>query len=422
MTLKHAFLGVMAASLLAFACDVDRSGSDPAGYYFTGVVYNGETGAKLEEYTVTLTQAGEADLVAKADDNGAYMVGPLKPGSDFVVTIDAGDEYRPFFDVQAMKNSLPNTSDDQQTQYYEAYVFPTGLESPAVTFEVFGIDNANARPNGKIRLAPAGDGTSVLNLGGGTATLGAQAASVSGQYWNNDADRKAGVISDLELADGIVEVKKGALVYGVTYAATIYDVDGHAYKSFAFTAGLTGHQTVNLADLLIGTDTLELQSSSSDTGLASEDGTVSFTFNYPIEFGAATPEDVAKEAIDDNIATQATDLDGDACNLINTLFATDPVTYADYNEDNRNDQERGTSIEISGNTLTLSWNGRNDAFETITGAEECNTGDLTSVTYNLLVAGVTIRPAGATSNANAVTLASLVGNTVTVQLQDPQPN
>jgi hypothetical protein len=389
----------MAAGLLAFACDVDRSGDDPAGYYFTGVVYNGETGAKLEDYSLTLTQAGEEDLEATVDGNGAYSVGPLKPGSDYVVTIDA-DGYRPFFAAEAMKTGLPTVDADRQvTQYFEAYVFPTDLESPAVTFDIFGEDSISTRPSGKVRFAPKGDGASALNLGGVTTP------AVGTQMWANDADRKLGTVASVDLTDGVVEVPAGELVYGVAYTATVYAVDGHAYESFDFTAGLTGHQTVVLDDLTDGA--LQLMATSLDTGDYSENGTVTYTFNFPIEYSPTTPDYVAAELIDDGITIgQADSNENTEYNvLINTV---DPTL------DDPNDQERRTSIEIEGNTLTISWPGfeNADAFEDGFFDQE----DLISVTYSLT--GIMLRRVGST-DAEARSLSSLVGASETVQLVAP---
>ena len=164
-------------------------------------------------------------------ETGTFQIGPLKPGSDYVITITA-DGYRKFFAAESYKANLPTTVEHQLTQYYEAYLFPTELQSPAVTLELYGEDSLDNRPSGQVRFAPAAEGTSALNLTG-------QAGSVAGQVWANDADRKAGTVT-LTLKDGVVDVQKGDLVYGVTYTGTVYDVEGHGYKNFSFTAGTLG--------------------------------------------------------------------------------------------------------------------------------------------------------------------------------------
>lgn len=408
MTLKHAFLGVMATSLLAFACDVDRSSkADPAGYYFTGVVYDGLTGKPVTDYTITLDQANLAEPaqgVVNAE-TGAYEIGPVKPGSDFVISINGGDAYRPFFAAEPLENNLPNTDNEQTTQYFEAYLFPTELESPAVTLEMYGAYANTTRPSGQVRFAPTADeltGSSALNL------VNATQAAVGDQIWFNDADLKSPSVI-LPLTAGVVDVAAGALVYGVTYTATVYSVDGHAYQDFGFTAGLTGHQTILLQSL--AADPLKLIGDSLDTGDWSQTGTVTFTFNEPIEFSPTTPENVAAELIDDNITIDGADTAVDDDTIGNVLIGDGVPTEA---TDSPNKLERGTSIVIDGNTLTLSWPGYNKAasFE----PDMFDLDDLRSVTYDL--AGISIRRVGATDGEKA-SLTSLVGDTVTVDLQAP---
>lgn len=404
MTLKHAFIGVMTAGLLAFACDVDRSSSDdPAGYYFTGAVYDGLEGKALtKDYTITLHDASSpADgLKGTVDKAGKFSLGPLKPGSDYVITIDA-EGFRPFYAAEPMKTALPNSADQTITQYYEAYVFPLELESPPVTLEFYGQDSLNTRPSGSVRFAPAMEGTSALNLT-------SQTSSVGSQLWSNDADRKAGT-RIVKLTDGVLELPKGELVYGVAYTGTVYDVEGHGYKSFNFTAGQTGHQTIvldNLAD-----EALQLLSSTLDTGVWSKTGEVTFTFNYPIEFSPASPDYFASEVIDDGI-TIMDDEDADGDNVFNVLIGDSTTTTA---VDNPNKQERGTKIEIDGYTLTLSWPNYNKASSYEPNMFDLD--DLQAVTYN--VTGISIRRVGAT-DIEAKTLSSLVGGgAVTVDLVEP---
>jgi len=395
MTLKHAFLSVMTLGLFAFGCNVDHTGVDDTGYYFTGAVYNGVDGNPVSEFKITLTQAsGTVTKSVKKSTNGMFEIGPVKPGSDYVIKIDA-DNFRPFFDAEAMKAALPNNPEKTTTQYFEAYLFPKDVKSPAVTFDIFGADSANTRPSGKIRFAPQGDGTSALNLGG-TMT-----PAVTGQIWPNDADRKAGTVMR-DLTDGVVNVDEDSLVYGVAYQATVFAVDGHAYQNFTFTAGLSGHQTVTLKDLAVGTDLLAVESSSLDNGTYSENGTVKYTFNYPIEYAAATPEGYCKEVLDDNISILTVNTNG------NTTYNVLKVA------DDANVQERNTSISIDGKTLTISWPGYNNSASYEPNSYDLE--DLQAVTYDLRL--IKFRPVGSLDE-KARALSDLVGNSVTVQLKQP---
>jgi hypothetical protein len=394
MTVKRAIFGVLATGLLSFGCDVDHTGVDTSGYYFSGTVYDGFQGKPVEAYTISLTQAsGTTKTKVTKSANGAFEIGPLKPGSDYKVVITA-EGYRDFFAVEPLKAKLPDSEDHELTQYYEAYLFPSTLRTPPVTFEIFGQGSAASRPSGKVRFSPAGTGTSALNLGG------IHAPSVVDQLWANDADRKAGTVFK-DLNNGVVDVGEGDLVLGVTYTATVYDVSGYAYESFAFTAGLDGHHTVVLSDL--SDEKLQIINSSLDTGAPRSDGTVSFTFNYPIEFSPTTPESVVRELIDDDISISSADADGDGTANVLT------------NTDDPNRQEHGTSVSISGNTLTLKWNNYNsESFE----PDAFDSDDLYSVTYD--VSGIGIRRVGG-SELGAERLENLLEtDEVTVNLKQPR--
>ena len=150
-------------------------------------------------------------------------------------------------------------------------------------------------------------------------------------------------------------------------------------------------------------------SSSLDTGDWSENGTVTYTFNQPIEYSPTTPDYVVAELIDDNI--DITTVDANDNGTVNLLIRDSMTTTA---EDDPNNQERGTKIEIKGNTLTISWPGfdNSDSYE----PDNFDLDDLRAVTYD--VRGIVIRPTGTTDN-EAVTLSSFVGNTETVQLKEP---
>jgi hypothetical protein len=388
MTSHPLTLGLLAAGVLAAACNVERSGSDPTGYYFTGHVRDGSNNTVLTRYTLTLEQADGISEAIVAED-GSYSVGPLKPGSDFTVTIDVpGDvEYRPFFASEPFKPDLPATADGELTQIYDAFVFPSpdALPSPAVTLRLWGPHSNSDRPNGTVRFTPAEDnGTSALDLGGQIA------GAIENQVWVNDADRLSSTV-DFALEDGEVELETGALVYGVTYTATVYDI-GDAplqYQSFAFTAGISGNQTIILKALAEGE--LQLVSNSLDTGELSETAKVVYTFDRNIEFSPVAEAAVYKLAIDNGFSIDSPNLDGDED--INALYA----------------EEHGTSLKISGNQLTLQWSRDNSWLET-----RDSDDPILSATYSNLDE-VLIRGEGSPVD---YTLAELVGgDSVTVRVE-----
>jgi hypothetical protein len=405
MTLKHAFLGVLAAGSLALGCNVDHSsGSDPVGYYFTGVVYDGLTGETVTSYSISLQQASGI-TAGTVDKTGAYEIGPLKPGSDYTVTIkyvptkkSDPKSYRPFFAVESGKTALPGTDDDQLTKYYEAYLFPKDLVAPKATLELYDTHNTTSRPSGEVRFVPAAQGTSALNLSG------INAAAVTGQVWFNDADLKADPIAPIAFTDGVVNLDAGKLVYGVAYNVTVYAISGVAYNTFSYTAGSSGLTNIDLT--YANTAALNLIGRSPVAGLYSDAGTVTFTFNEPIQFSDATPDTVAAELLDDAITIYAPDTNANlTVNQLISLLVNDNPTVS----------ERGTSIKIADNTLTISWPGWKDPahYEPNSFDEQ----DLQSVTYDLT--GISIRRAGAT-DTDAKALSTLVGATdVTVPLHAP---
>jgi hypothetical protein len=402
MSFKRILFGAAFAGLAGLGCTVDHSSDDATGYYFTGTVYDGLEGKPLTAgYTIRLIQGPNTEEVeVKKSDNGKFAIGPVKPGSDYIIEIE-NEDYREFYAAEPLKTALPSNVEQQTTQYYEAYLFPKSLQSPPVTIAVFGEDSTSPRPTGSVRFAPTGTGGSALDLGADFAP------AIAGHLWTNDADLKTGT-KILTLQDGEIKIGEGELVYGVTYEATVYDVSGNAYQAFNFTAGLSGHQTITLSDL--SDDTLRVTSSSLDTGNISSDGSVTFTFNFPIEFSPSTPQDYVAELIDDGIQISATDDDGDG--VSNQLIATDSPTQREHN----------TSVAIDGNKLTLKWPGHDQAaaFE----PNAFDPDDLWDVTYP--TAGILVRRTGAT-DTDARPLSSMLaergglGTSVTVNLKTPQP-
>lgn len=390
MTSKSLTLGLLAAGVLAAACNVDRSKSEPAGYYFIGHVRDGATNQILTDYTLTLDQA-EGRSRADVDEEGLYFVGPLKPGSDYTVTIVVGNgsEYRPFYASEPYKPALPNTEDAELTQIYDAYVFPrpSELPSPAVTLQVYGPHSNSERPTGSVRFTPAADnGTSALDLNGRIA------GSVDNQVWLNDGDREFSTVT-LDLEDGVLDVAEDDLVYGVAYTATVYATDATQYQSFTFTSGIDGNQTIILAALAV--DPLQLVSSSLDTGALSSSAKVVFTFDRDIQLSPLAETEVYEAAIDAAFSINSSDLDADG--RLNILSLED----------------RGTSLTIRNNQLTLEWNRDADNFETR------DSGDpILSATYGGL-GSVALRAKN--GDPSDVTLAALVGSdSVTVRVEQTE--
>jgi hypothetical protein len=391
MTSHPLTLGLLAAGVLAAACNVEHSGSDPTGYYFIGHVRDGSNNTILTSYTLTLEQAEGTSKAVVAKD-GTYSVGPLKPGSDFTITIVVkGDDYREFFASEPFKPDLPDTADGQLTQIYDAYVFPapSALPSPAVTLSVFGPHSNSSRPSGTVRFTPAEDnGTSALDLNARVA------GAIANQVWANDADRLSSTVTFDDLKDGELDIKEGALVYGVTYTATVFDI-GKAplqYQSFEFTAGIDGDQTIVLEAL--ADDALQIVASSLDTGELSNTAKVVFTFDRDIELSPIADGDVYAAAIDAGFSINSPDLDQDG--EVNALYPED----------------KGATLKISGNQLTLQWS-RDKSF-----LETRDSGDpILSATYGNLDDIVLRAKSGSPTD---YTLAQLIGGSTSVTVRVEQ--
>ncbi len=392
MKLCNLGLGLIAASAL-MACSVERSESeDPAGYYFEGWVYDGVTNQRVVDYTMTLSYWNTVRQAEVDATTGRYMVGPLKPDSDYTIEIVANG-YREFYSSNTLQNGLPVANDNIQSQLFEAFLFPTNVPSPAITFTFFTPDADPPQPTtGRVRVTPNFDnGISAISLDG------AIAPSVAGQQWVNDADRKFST-RDMPIENGAVTFAAGDLVYGVTYRATVYLTDGYQYQDFVFTSGLTDDQAVTLQRL--DEQLLGVTSDSRNEGLLSDNATVVLTFNLPIELAPDVSAGVVAEAIDDGFSIVSPDSDGDAA--LNILTLTDAAGT----------QETGTSLQIDGNQLTLSWAREPSNFEETDGDDP-----ILSASYD--ISSITLRPVGGRTDQE-VDLSTLLGtNTITVRV-DPQ--
>jgi hypothetical protein len=404
MTIRHIVKTMaLASALAASACvSVDRaSGDDARGYWFEGTVYNGVDMTPVANADVTLSYGTES-VAVQTDDNGHYLVGPLVDHVDYTITIAGEDEatYRPFFANEEMKYSLPNSDDSIQSQIFDAFLFPTEVAAPDATFTFTLPDTAAAlAAAGQLRLAPIG--ASDLNLSG---MIG---GSVGNQVWANDADKRV-ASATATIADGVATVAGAGLVYGVTYQWTVYTVDGYQYESDYYTPGIDGDQFITLTRL---TETpVQLAAISTNETDLSDHAELVVTFNQDIDFGETLSEGYVENLIDSSFTINSPDENG---NLV-----VDPVT-GDITGTNilvaatASGSPRGTSIKISGNTLTLSWARSAANFEI------SDQGDpILSATWSNLGA-IVLRPVGGRASQE-VSLADLIGNVVTVNV-DPQP-
>lgn len=310
---------------------------------FTGNIFDGATGMRVEDYTlqlVTNTDSFEAEIV-----EGLYQVGEISVWQDFTVIIDASG-FRAFRSYNAQVG-LPDEFDQssdisehstQQSFHYDAYLFPEDLQAPEVTFSIdTGV--LSMPPSGTIRLRPTS--ASVLANSPTETPVG-----VFGQQWFNDEDLQLGAIT-VPFSDGEITFAEGELVYGVTYAVNIYDVDGYQPFEGTYTAGIEADKLFFL-DEEISAPLIALSNNISTCATATSptDGMaalITIEFNQDIELGLDVWPGGAVEALDDGLFINSPDFDTD---FIENILATDISSVV---------QERGSVLSIVGSTLTFYW-------------------------------------------------------------------
>lgn len=384
---------LLVSSLLLTGCaDAERLEPPPltsGGHTveFVGYVFDGATGTRLTGYDLGLLTGG-TEVTGSVAEDGRFRVGPISAWSDYSIAIQASD-YRTFVSHNGRVGLPPELaqSDDiaeiasQQVLHYDAYVFPSGLEAPQVAFTITTpIGNP---PSGKIRLRPTS--ASILSDDPFETPSG-----VPGQIWGNDEDLQASTFND-EFASGMVAIDSGELVYGVTYAVSVFDVAGHQPFSGTYQAGIETDKTFALAESLA--EPLVVLTSDDETctppslPTATSASVVNITFNAEIELEDI---DVANEALDSNIGINSPNQDAD---MDTNTLADDASNMA---------IERGVSVTAMGNMLIISFNP--SAGLVVKDPDD----PILSVTYGGLSEIVVRRPG---SPSSAVALSTVLGKT-----------
>lgn len=312
---------------------------------FVGNAYDGVSGDKLTGYSIDVMVA-EAIVNGTVDGEGRYLVGPIGAWSDFSVLI-GNSGYRAFVSHNAAVG-LPSElsqSDDiadistHRTLHFDAYLFPSDLDAPAVTFTIT-TPLMGEMPDGRIRLRPSGP--SLL-----ADTVDETPSGVPGQVWINDEDLQSGTIT-ADFSGGTFAVNAGELVYGVQYQVDIFDVAGYQPLTGTYSAGVETNKTFTLVEE-VG-EPVEVVSSTHTTcqppasANATSGATISVEFNQPVEFADTGYPGGPQEALDDGISISSPDANND---LVQNSLNPDLSDTA---------QERGVSANISGDTLTINFN------------------------------------------------------------------
>lgn len=338
--------------------------------WFMGSIYDGATGAVLNGYTISLTY-GPTTVTGKIDANGRYTLGPLQAWNDYAVTITL-DGYRAFTSYNAgiSPPAPPTTSQaadvydasTMQTFDFDAYLFPSSIQSSALTINILKADPMAAPPDGNIRLRPSSQSSIQDSVGG-----------VGNQVWSNDQDVLAAVINN-PFYGGSIVIDPGTLVYGVTYQVTVYGVDGYQPGTATVRGGLQDNVIVNISTtaspLLIVSNTMAQCRPYGQSTNVVMTAQISFMFNTA-SVEDVTPASVgrAAEVLDNGLAVMTA--------LGATLKPNASLAV----------QEHGTTFNLSGNMLTIAWNpsvGLNTSSATDT---------INYVNYGSL-SGITLQPTG----------------------------
>ncbi len=342
------FTAVLSATTLALTACADDEPAPlvaPDTHVFTGRVYDGVTGERITDYDLTITSAGTTDE-ADINEDGVYETVAVYPNKDFTIAIDA-EGYRSFLSHNSFDTLRRVTGtrflESVVYYYYDAYLYPRDLASPPATIRVFASD-VDLDVQATLRLQPT-SGSDLI-----TAAAAVIRNDGVAQVWQNDDDLQRRTITK-QVKDGVASFEEGELVYGVTYAATIFSAftteddddqrNFYADAAFTYTPGYDGDRVVVVEPL--ETSPLALTFISTDLGEPDRDGKVTFVFNADIEFDPLKSNRVYRRAIDCAVSIDSDNQEPlEAENTLRECSTSD-------------DSARGTLVTVEDNRLTIEW-------------------------------------------------------------------
>lgn len=365
---------VLPAALLGCGGDDSNRHTGKHDIWFMGAVVDGASGMPIAAYDLTLV-SGTTTIKGKVDaTTHRFTVGPLQAWNDYGIIIDSAD-YRHFSSFNAAiapptlgGNSTTAdiySSDTTQTFNFNAALFPTAIKPPDITITVIETGGMPRPAAGKVRLQPTSQ-----------PALFNQPSEVTGQAWANDNDLYAAALT-ADFSNGASLVQGDSLVYGVSYTVSVFGVEGYQptnnNNQVTVQAGVNTGAQVMITPLLVPQPVVLSNTSMACRAPAALTDTtsamVTLTFSAEIEDGTTTAGGAA-EVLD---------------NAVQVSFALGTSMLA-FNLSSTT-QERGTTVAISGKTMTLAWN-------PMVGLTIKGTGDsVRTVTYGGL-AGAFVQPVG----------------------------
>jgi len=359
MIAKGSWTGsLLAMGALALGCAASNAPhTGNHDIWFMGAVIDGATGMPLTTYDISLTW-GTKSVTGKVDAAGRYKMGPMPAWNDYGVTISSTG-YRAFSSYNAgIAPPAPGstslsadvyTADTTQTFNFDASLFPSTLTPPDLSIAVIETGLKPMTAAGKIRLQPTSQ-----------PAIQSAPSEIQGQIWTNDADLYAGAMSS-DFTGGTFKAPGAMLTYGVTYGVTVYNVDGYQPSmATAVQAGVSTGATILLTPLSVPTlqliaNTVAMCRAPLTLADASS-AVVTLTFNESVEDGTLTAGGGA-EQLDNGLS------------ITDTLFTSALQVNASSTM-----QERGVTMTIADNVVTIAWNpsaglatkGAGDAIRTVT--------------------------------------------------------
>jgi hypothetical protein len=350
-------------AILALAAAAGCGGDSHADnqVFFVGYAYDGATGARLDRSVlneVSILYGGETISFDIADDGRFVSRDPLPTWRDYTVKIDATG-YRSFasnntgIDVPASLAMTDGVSQAEtvQTLDFAAYLFPVALKAPRFSLQITVPDPLTGGPvsdmvNGQLRLRP--QSSSAILIGNSSATTPAK------RIWLNTTDLLTQTI-ERAFTNGTAVIDEGEMVYGVSYQLTIYGVDGYQPLDFAGPSSSFGSSNPAIVAGTVTSESFMLTPVAQDAlKIVAHDGAsctppsptsnayggkLTLTFNYDVEPSMGT----FAEDIDNGFGVTTPGSSTSSYCALRT--ATGDLT-----------QERGSKVEVNGNTMTFSFN------------------------------------------------------------------
>lgn len=391
MQLAAARAGDMSVWLTPMGTGLGTDLATGTSEYFSGRIYDGVSLTRLTGYTIRLEYFDRV-IPGSVDANGRYFVGPLLANADYSVVVEA-EGYRSFL---SHNERIDSTADDSlMSLYYDAFLYPEGVSTPAATCRV-RVSDSTELPSGFMRFAPRS--SSSLLDDDAERPVGVTSTDAGRQLWENDEDLQQRAFV-MELQNGEVVLASGQLVYGVNYEVTIYGVAGHESLVGSFTAGVDGDKSWVLDPL--SNEPLAMTSLSTDALTPTPNGQLEIRFNQPIALDPTLTPATVQRALNDafGITTSDEDTDAEVNVLVNAADLTPPIAPG----------YRGVSLSIDGDRLLLSWN-------SATGLATTDADDpITFVTYGGL--GSVMLYAAGDPQPSPQSLSALIGSgSTSVQL------